>query len=150
MRSSEPVKPGELDSAKLTRRVIPIQTAHERRREEGQGVQGGVDEHAGQQGGRAQADDAEGQAQREREREPVDIDVPRRIEVHRRVAVRPPFMTRPWGERRLSEGPHNKEMQLTERGLLAGAPAVGDRCRPAIFTESRSAADLRCSAPKDA
>src|SRR3954468_12581904 len=34
MRSSDPVKPGELDSAKLTRRVIPIQTAHERRREE--------------------------------------------------------------------------------------------------------------------
>src|SRR5947208_4518836 len=42
-------------------------------------------------------------------------------------------------------GPSNKEMQLTERGLRAGAPAADGRCRPAIFTESRSAADLRCS-----
>jgi hypothetical protein len=40
----------------------------------------------------------------------------------------------------------NEEMQPTERGLLVGAPADDVRCRPAIFTESRSAADLRCSA----
>jgi hypothetical protein len=35
-------------------------------------------------------------------------------------------------------------MQLTERGLLVGAPAADDRCRPAIVMEARSAADLRC------
>jgi hypothetical protein len=40
----------------------------------------------------------------------------------------------------------NEEMQLTERGSLAGAPAADDRCWPAIFIKSRSAADLRCYA----
>jgi hypothetical protein len=51
------------------------------------------------------------------------------------------------GERdgRVSTAPANEEMQLTERGRLVGAPAADDRCRPAIFIESRSAADLRCS-----
>jgi hypothetical protein len=39
----------------------------------------------------------------------------------------------------------NEEMQLTDRGFLVGAPAADDRRRPAIFIESRSAADLRCS-----
>jgi hypothetical protein len=50
----------------------------------------------------------------------------------------------------LSGRPHNEEMQLTERGLLIGAPAVDDRCRPAIVIKSRSAADLRCSADTSA
>jgi hypothetical protein len=47
-------------------------------------------------------------------------------------------------------GSANKDMQLTERGLLVGAPADDDRCRPAIFIESRSAADLRCSTTQEA
>ena len=42
-------------------------------------------------------------------------------------------------------GPSNEEMQLTKRGLLAGAPAGSIAARPAIFIESRFVADLRCS-----
>ena len=49
------------------------------------------------------------------------------------------------GAWRLAVGPHNDEMQPTERGFLVGAPAGFVRRRPAIFIESRSAADLRCS-----
>ena len=48
------------------------------------------------------------------------------------------------GRRSISVALPNKEMQLTKRGFLVGAPARFVRRRPAIFIESRFAADLRC------